>query len=131
MRTLRDHFIGYRQTNQASPDPWRTPAWAADRRSVRRVVCKAPAFVRASQRRRTGVEIANLSTHGCAVKGAETHMVGARCWLILPTLESWDANVAWSSGALFGLDFARPLHRAVAELILRRTNGRLPWTVFS
>jgi len=73
------------------------------------------------------VDIANLSTHGCAVKAAEPQEVGTRCWIILPTLESWSARVSWSDGALFGLDFSRPLHRAVAEMIVVRTNGNLPW----
>jgi len=127
MRTLRDRAIGYRQTKRQSVDPWLSPALAGDRRRVRRVACRTPASFRESQRKPVDAEIANLSTHGCAVKAAEPQEVGTRCWIILPTLESWSARVSWSDGALFGLDFSRPLHRAVAEMIVVRTNGNLPW----
>ena len=129
VQTSRNPVIGPRRSNAGQPDPWRTPQWAGDRRRIRRLSCRTPASFRESQRKPTGVEIANLSTHGCAVSSAEAQAVGARCWIILPTLESWSARVAWSDGALLGLDFARPLHRAVAEMIVRRAEGELPWTV--
>jgi hypothetical protein len=131
MRALYDHSLGARGTKPLGPDPWLTPSWAGDRRSARRVACRLPASFRESQRKPVAAQVANLSPYGCAAKSADTHRVGDRCWIILPTLESWDATIAWSDGALFGLDFARPLHRAVVELVLRRTNGSLPWAVRS
>ena len=133
MRTSRDRAILSRQTDRRfgavqvrGPDPWLNPAWGGDRRLVRRVACRSSAAFRKSQRKRVAVQIANLSTHGCAVRSAERQEVGARCWIILPTLESWTAKVAWAEGALFGLDFSLPLHPAVAELIVRRTGAGFP-----
>ena len=120
MRTVRDRVIGARR----NPDPWLTPSLAGDRRWIRRVACRMPAAFRESQRRRVGVELANLSTHGCAVRGAAPQQVGARCWIILPTLESWSAKVAWCDDAMIGLDFVQPLHRAVAEMIIDRVTRR-------
>jgi len=125
---MGDRAIGFRQGGDRTADPWLTPNWAGDRRRIRRLSCRTKAAFRESQRKPVEVEIANLSTHGCAVKSAEAQEFGARCWIILPTLESWSARVAWSNGELFGLEFSRPLHRAVAEMIVRRTAGRLPWS---
>lgn len=128
MLTLRDRAIGCRETERGRPDPWLIPALAGDRRLVRRVACSSPASFRKSERKPVAAAIANLSTHGCAVSSSEPHQVGARCWVILPTLESWSATIAWSSGTRVGLAFARPLHRAVAEMVVRRINGALPWS---
>jgi hypothetical protein len=75
---------------------------------------------RECQETRIEVAILDLSTHGCAARSAVPQRTGADCWLILPTLESWYARVAWSDGDLFGLDFAAPLHRAVAGMIVDR-----------
>lgn len=110
-------------------DPWRITALAGDRRQVRRVGCRSPAAFRESQRKPVAVSIANLSTHGCVVRDAGAQAVGARCWIALPSLESWEARVAWSNDTHQGLAFSRPLHRAVAEMFLARRNGGLPWSV--
>jgi len=128
MPTLQDRSIAFRQFGLSAPDPWLIPAWAGDRRLVRRAACGSAAGFRESQRKPVDVEIANLSTRGCAVRSRELQRVGTRCWIILPTLEGWEARVAWSSGAQHGLDFSRPLHRAIAEMIVERAEGRLPWS---
>jgi hypothetical protein len=127
MRTVQHGSIASRHFDRR-PDPWLIPAWAGDRRLVRRAACRSAATFRESQRKRVEVEIANLSTRGCAVSSRESQRVGTRCWIILPTLESWEARVAWSSGTQHGLDFSRPLHSAVAEMIVARTEGRVPWS---
>lgn len=127
MPTPRGDSISLRGRDHRAPDPWLTPAWSADRRLVRRIACRSPAAFRKSQRKPVGARIANLSTHGCSIEGIEPIPVGERCWIALPTLESWEATVAWSDGPLLGLDFSRPLHRAVTELVIRRANGSLPW----
>lgn len=110
-------------------DPWRIAALAGDRREVHRISCRSPAAFRESQRKPVEVSIENLSTHGCVVRNLGSQAVGARCWIALPTLESWEARVAWTSATHEGLAFARPLHRAVAEMFIARNNGGLPWSV--
>ena len=120
MRTLRDRVISFRERDHQSPDRWLKPTLGGDRRWVGRVACRTSATFRERQRTRFDVEIVNLSTHGCAVKSAAPPVAGANGWIILPTLESWYANVAWCNDSLFGLDFSEPLHRAVAEMIIHR-----------
>ena len=108
-------------------DPWRIAALTGDRRQVRRIGCCSTAAFRETQRQPVDVTIKNLSTHGCAVRHAGSQVVGARCWIALPSLESWEARVAWSTDTHHGLAFSRPMHRAVAEMFIARRNGRLPW----
>lgn len=47
-------------------------------------------------------------------------MVGTYSWIVLPTLESRYARVAWCNGGAAGLDFAEPLHSAVTDMIVER-----------
>ena len=118
---------GQSETKARVSDPWRIAALAGDRRQVRRIGCHSSAAFRESQRRPVDVSIANLSTHGCAVRNVGSPVVGARCWIALPSLESWEARIAWSSDTHHGLAFSRPMHRAVAEMFIARRNGGLPW----
>ena len=126
MRTLRDCAISYPQSHYQTSDRWLNPTLGGDRRWVGRVACRTSAAFRERQRTRFGVEIVNLSTHGCAARSAVPPTAGAYGWIILPTLESWYANVAWCNGNLFGLDFSEPLHRAVVEMINHRSNPGHP-----
>lgn len=120
MLRLRDRISSPVQGGRQEPAGWLKPTLGGDRRWVGRAACRTIAGFRECQKTRLEVEIVDLSTHGCAARSATPQRTGADCWLILPTLESWYAKVAWCDGDLFGLDFAAPLHRAVAEMIIHR-----------
>ena len=65
------------------------------------------------------IQIIDLSTHGFR---AATHLVldrGTDVWLKLPGLESLHAQVVWMQGHLLGCEFARPLHPAVLDMVVR------------
>ena len=65
------------------------------------------------------IQILDLSTHGFR---AATHLElerGTDVWLKLPGLESLHAQVVWMRGHLLGCEFARPLHPAVLDMIVR------------
>lgn len=67
------------------------------------------------------VQILDLSTHGFR---AATHLelpIGTDVWLKLPGLETWHSRVVWMRGHLLGCEFARPLHPAVLDMILRNS----------
>lgn len=96
-----------------------TAPFPADRQAER-----TPVALDAGLRRRgaTGVaiEVLDLSTHGFR---ASTHLDlqrGADVWLKLPGLETLHAQVAWTRGHLIGCAFARPLHPAVLQMVVRR-----------
>ncbi len=66
------------------------------------------------------VSILDLSTHGFR---ASTHLdlqPGTDVWLKLPGLEALHAKVAWSSAHFIGCAFARPLHPAVLQMMVRK-----------
>ena len=70
------------------------------------------------------VQVMDLSTHGFR---AATHLElaeGTDVWLRLPGLEPYQAKVAWSKGQYVGCAFARPLHPAVLEMIVKKVGGR-------
>lgn len=67
------------------------------------------------------IQILDLSTHGFR---AATHLElekGTDVWLKLPGLESLHAHVVWMRGHLLGCEFARPLHPAVLDMVVRNS----------
>ena len=65
------------------------------------------------------IQILDLSTHGFR---AATHLElerGTDVWLKLPGLESLHGHVVWMRGHLLGCEFARPLHPAVLDMVVR------------
>lgn len=69
------------------------------------------------------IKILDLSTSGFR---ASTHlelMIGTEVWLKLPGLETLPARVVWMDGYLMGCAFARPLHPAVLDNILRNSGA--------
>ena len=90
------------------------PAADDRRRHLRRPV-NIGAGLREPERPASSVTVVDLSTDGCGIELASHVTVGARVWLKLPGLESWDARVAWCDDGRAGLQFIRPLHPAVVS----------------
>lgn len=101
-------------------EDWLQPVAPGNRRSTTRSHVGIEAQFRPRWRRRFPVEVDNLSTQGCRITGPGQLVVGTYSWIVLPTLESRYARVAWCNGAAAGLDFTDPLHRAVAEMIVEQ-----------
>jgi hypothetical protein len=69
------------------------------------------------------IQILDLSTHGFR---AATHLelqTGTDVWLKLPGLESLHGHVVWMRGHLLGCEFARPLHPAVLQMVVRNAGS--------
>ena len=92
----------------------------ADRRATARTPLLVEAEFRPRGQRRYCVAVENLSARGCQIARAAPLQPGCYAWIMLPTLESWYARVAWSKSGSAGLDFAQPLHPAVTDMIVRR-----------
>lgn len=92
----------------------------SEKRRIPRSRAQAPAKFRERGRTRIDVQLLDLSTHGCKVRADAALVVGSQAWVVLPTLASWRAKVAWSDEQHLGLDFVEPLHPAVADLLIRR-----------
>jgi hypothetical protein len=91
-----------------------------DRRWFERSAAEVAAAFRERGRTRLPVQLVDLSSKGCKVKLTGAVVVGSHAWIMLPTLESWYARVAWTEGGEAGLDFERPLHEAVTRMIVER-----------
>lgn len=100
---------------------WLEPAMAGDRRWTPRSSINSRAAFRLRWQRRFGVQVENFSTHGCRIAHGGCLIKGTYAWITFPTLESWYARVAWCDGGAAGLDFADPLHKSVADMIVTRT----------
>ena len=69
------------------------------------------------------VRILDLSTDGCRVELIERPNVGDLMMVKFEGLEVMDATVCWVEGFLAGLEFDRPIHAAVLDLLVKRLAG--------
>ena len=96
----------------------------ADRPPARRLIERNYVDGQISMRRLGGfgfdVPVCDISLAGCMVELVEP--VSARDHVItrLPGLEPFSATVVWSDDRCAGLQFNRPLHPAVFEMLLER-----------
>jgi hypothetical protein len=106
---------------QPVPAAWRQQGTAGDRRWTERSAVGVDALFRLRWQKGLHIHIPNLSTDGCAIIGAGYIPVGTYSWVKLPTLESRFARVVWCDGSGAGVEFADPLHRSVADMIIARS----------
>lgn len=121
MLRMRDRVNRSRQRIAPRDNRCFIPTLNGDRRWVVREAVQTGADLRERGRPRFSVQVINLSTHGCAVKSRLMVATGSRSWITLPTLQSWYASVVWRRGDVMGLEFEEPMHRAVTEMIVQRT----------
>ncbi len=69
--------------------------------------------------RRTLVKINNLSVGGARIAVAHLLREGEQIYLKLPGLEAIEARVIWVNSFEAGCQFARPLHPAMFEAVVR------------
>nr|MDQ3077917.1 PilZ domain-containing protein [Pseudomonadota bacterium] len=60
---------------------------------------------------------------GCRVELVERVRPGDRLWLSLPGIESLEAAVCWVDNFVAGVEFVRPLHPSVFEMLTQRMRG--------
>lgn len=59
------------------------------------------------------VRVVDISTHGCGFESRWPFREGMMALLYLPGLEPWAATIKWWEDGRGGVEFLRPLHRAV------------------
>ncbi|MEO8547244.1 MAG: PilZ domain-containing protein [Sphingomicrobium sp.] len=62
----------------------------------------------------------DISPEGCKVELIDRPEVGEQLWIKFDGLEALQAKACWMEGARAGLEFVRPIHAAVFELLLLR-----------
>lgn len=66
------------------------------------------------------VHIYDLTPGGCRAEFVERPELHERLWIKFDRLEAQEAQVRWIAGARTGLEFARPIHPAVFDLLVAR-----------
>jgi len=79
--------------------------------------------------RRTGehrwqVDLLDFSPEGCRIELPIRITTDEMIWISLPGLGAMQGRVCWVKGWTAGVEFARPMHPAVFEMVHRKMGGR-------
>jgi hypothetical protein len=73
------------------------------------------------------LSMCDLTPQGCRVASRERLFGGEMVWVRLPSLESMSGRVKWSAEWQSGVEFNRPMHAAVFDMITRRLAPANDW----
>lgn len=90
------------------------------RRAAERARVSATARLREAGRTPFEVTLSDLSATGFRMETFARLQVGSKIWVNLPSLAPLEAFVRRCDGKIYGCEFARPLHPAVAEHLHER-----------
>jgi hypothetical protein len=94
-----------------------TNAGSGNARRASRMSVKASAAYREGGDRGK-VDVVDLSPTGAKIESHLTLYPDTHIWLKLPSLEAWEARIAWVDRHQAGCEFVRPLHPAVFDRIV-------------
>ncbi|MBA3666614.1 MAG: PilZ domain-containing protein [Sphingomonas sp.] len=66
------------------------------------------------------VNILDFSPAGCRIELPERVLLQEIIWVSLPGIETLEARVQWVKDWVAGVEFTRPLHPAVFDMVARR-----------
>ena len=66
------------------------------------------------------VRVFDTSRHGCKIEFVERPKLDERTWIKFDGLEALEALVCWVDGHTAGVEFDRPMHPAVFDMLLHR-----------
>ena len=101
-------------------DSGRPPGPGAQPRRSPRVAVDAEVVLRRPGQSNYRVRVHDLSCHGCKIEFVERPRMDERAWIRFEGLEPLDALVCWVDGFVAGVEFDRPIHPAVFEMLLNR-----------
>jgi len=89
-------------------------------RKAERLQITTEVTLRRSMRPGFAVRTIDLTRFGCRVEFVERPKVDEQVWVKLPGLDSVEAEVRWLGESSGGLQFRKPVHPAVFDLVLAR-----------
>lgn len=89
-------------------------------RKVERLPLHREIVVRRAGRRAQSLELTDLSRFGCCLQFVEAPTPGDWIWVALPALAPIEARVRWTDKFRAGVEFVRPIHETVFDLLLIR-----------
>lgn len=93
---------------------------APGRRKGPRTAVRAEATLRRDGANNFRVNLFDVSPAGCRVETVERPRVGEGLWVKFGGLEPLHAIVRWIDGPVAGVEFDKPIHPAVFDLLLKR-----------
>lgn len=91
-----------------------------ERRASERRPVVTEAILRRDGSSRFRARIFDLAETGCKAEMVERSSIADGIWVKLDGLEAIHATVSWVAPPVAGLEFDRPIHRAVFEALLKR-----------
>lgn len=98
---------------------FRRPRVQAPRRSAR-VPIQAQVKLRRRGSHNFFVQVFDLSPEGCKLEFLERPDLDEMVWVTFQGLEPLQASVCWIEDVFVGVEFTRPIHGAVFDLMLSR-----------
>lgn len=95
-------------------------------RASNRAALTAEVSLRRQGRQSYIANLFDLTPKGCRVEFIETPRAGEKMWAKIDVFDSIEATVRWVKGFYGGLEFSRPIHPAVFELLLTRLGNDGP-----
>ena len=89
-------------------------------RRAERLPLAAEVTLRRRGRHNYVVKLFDVSSHGCKVEFVERPAVEEAVWIKFQGMEPLESRVCWVDGRNAGLQFARPIHPAVFDLVAER-----------
>jgi len=91
-----------------------------DKRRCARAPMEAQVEFRRKRETRYAIQMHDLSPHGCRLATPERLAGEEMIWVTLPGLESQQATVRWTRAWFAGVEFHRPMHVAVFDMMADR-----------
>jgi hypothetical protein len=91
-----------------------------DRRRHERLELDADVEFRRKREAHYTIRMHDLTPHGCRIAPPEYVGTGELVWVQLPSLQSLLSRVKWTSGWQSGVEFDRPMHPAVFDMMAAR-----------
>lgn len=90
------------------------------KRQYERVSVGGEAWMRRTAKHHFRVHIYDLSPLGCKAEFVERPELNEQLWMKFDQLEAVEARVRWVAGPRTGVEFVRPIHQAVFDLLIAR-----------
>lgn len=103
-----------------SIDSGGTPERTPTPRKSARTGLAAEVSLRRSGQHNYRANVFDISQHGCKVEFIERPQLDEVVWVKFAGLEALEATVCWADEFSVGVEFQRPVHPAVYELLLER-----------
>jgi hypothetical protein len=91
-----------------------------ERRQWPRLPLEADVEFRRKRETRYRIPMYDLTPQGCRIASPERLLSGEMIWVQLPSLESLSCSVKWTAQWQSGVEFDRPMHPAVFDMMSRR-----------